>query len=256
MDGFTLIELVTVIVLMSIVSLAGVEIIRYTADSYDKMMGRQTLGNSARIATDRISRELRAALPGSARVANDCIEFIPINAAGNYLDIPVETAATSFQAVPLNPGQAAATGRVAVYPVSSSVYNLANNILSGNATVGAPDGNNEIMVSMAVAHSFPNESPNRRFYLVADPVSYCVDGDNLFRYQNYGVVTTQLSSAGLPASLPDRALLVDKVGSSVMPFAVTNVSLQRNAIVTVDLSFSEDGETINILHEVQLRNVP
>ena len=154
-DGFTFVELVTVIVLMSIISLAGVEIIRYTAEAYSKMLGRQTLGNTARIAIDRISRELRGALPGSTRTANNCIEFMSINAAGNYLDLPVESSASSFQAMPLNPGQGDENGRIAVYPVGNGVYDPTSNILSAAATVSLPDGNNEIMVSMSSSHRFP-----------------------------------------------------------------------------------------------------
>ena len=150
-DGFTFVELVTVIVLMSIISLAGVEIIRYTAEAYSKMLGRQTLGNTARIAIDRISRELRGALPGSTRTANNCIEFMPIN----YLDLPVESSASSFQAMPLNPGQGDENGRIAVYPVGNGVYDPTSNILSAAATVSLPDGNNEIMVSMSSSHRFP-----------------------------------------------------------------------------------------------------
>ena len=254
--GFTLVELVVVIVLMSIVSLAGVQIIGFTADSYEKMLGRQTLGNSARIAVDRLSREIRHGLPGSVRVSGSCLEFIPINAAGSYVDLPVEASAVSFKAVPMNQGQGSSAGRVAVYPIGSNVYDLSGNVLSNAATISAPDINNEIAVSMAASHQFPNHSPNKRYFLVEDPVSFCVDGDNLFRYQNYGVNSAQPGVVSLPNSLPNRALLVNQVGASVTPFNIIEASLQRNAIVAVDLSFTEGAEFVRLLHEVQLRNVP
>lgn len=254
--GFTLIELVVVIVVMSIVSLAGVEIIRATAKTYDKMLGRQKMGNSARLAVDRISRELRHALPGTVRVDNPCLEFIPINAAGTYIDVPVEVSASSFQAIPLNPGQGSTQGRVAVYPVIGNIYDLANNVLSASATIGAPDVNNEIKVTLSSSHQFPFYSPSRRFFLVADPVSFCVDGNYLFRYENYGVSTLQPGIASLPPALPGRALLVDQVGSSINPFSVSDSSMQRNAIVKLNLIFDDDGESVTIVHEVQLRNVP
>ena len=254
--GFTLIELVVVIVLMSIISLAGIESIRFTAEAYGKMSGRQTLGNSARVAIDRMSREIRQALPTSARVSGDCIEFIPINAAGRYLDLPVEASSNTFKAVPLNPGQSSTTGAVAVYPVVSNVYDSSSKLLSASASVGAPDIDNEVTVTMSRPHQFPYHSPNQRFFLVGSPVSYCIDGDNLFRYKNYGVNVTQPGTADLPGGLPDRALLVNQVGNSVTPFTVVGSSLQRNAMVRIDLSFDADGEAVKIVHEAQLRNVP
>jgi len=253
--GFTMIELIIVIVLMSIISLAGVEIISFTVQAYEKMSGRQTLGHSARVATDRISRELRSALPNSARVSGSCLEYIPINAAGSYIDLPVEVSAVTFQAIPFNAGQESSSGRVAVYPVGTSVYNLGSNTLSGSATLTGPDVNNEIQVTMSASHRFPNHSPTSRFFLVGDPVSFCLDGENLFRYENYGFSTPQPGVGSLPGSLPERALLAQNLSFSVTPFAVIAQSLQRNAIVAMDLIFTEDGETVRIAHEVQLRNV-
>lgn len=255
--GFTLIELIIVIVLMSIVSIAGVEIINATSESYDKMLGRQKMGNAARLAVDRISREMRHALPETARVANTCIEFIPINAAGSYIDIPVESSALSFQVVSLNTWESSVQVRVAVYPVVNNVYELSSTgVLSGTASLGPVDINNEIKVTLASLHQFPLHSPNRRFFLVADPVSYCIDGDNLFRYTNYAISTSQPGILSLPTGLPNRALLVDQVGTSINPFTVTDSSLERNAVVRVNLVFSENGESMRIVHEVQLRNVP
>ncbi|MFT7685423.1 MAG: MSHA biogenesis protein MshO [Candidatus Azotimanducaceae bacterium] len=254
-SGFTLIELVMVIVLMSIISLTSIEIINFTVTAYDKSLGRQTLGNSARIATDRISRELRSALPNSARVSGSCLEFIPINAAGSYVDLPVGISSASFQAVPFNAGQESASGRIAVYPMDASTYDLSSNIVSAAATLGSPDVNNEIQVSLVASHQFPNHSPSARFFLIADPVSFCLDGENLFRYEGYGFNSVQPTVSTLPSALPDRAVLVQNIGASITPFAVMAQSLQRNAIVAIGLIFSHDGESVQISHEVQLRNV-
>jgi len=254
-DGFTMIELITVIVLMSIISLAGVEIIAFTVQAYEKMTGRQMLGSSARVATNRISRELRSALPNSARVSGDCLEFIPINAASRYIDLPVEASAATFQAIPFSAGQESESGRIAVYPMSANVYDLSGNTVSDSATLTLPDMNNEIQVTMSTNHQFPHHSPTSRFFLIRDPVSFCLDGAYLFRYENYGFNIIQLGAGDLPTVLPDRALLTQNIGASVTPFAVIAQSLQRNAIVAVDLIFSEGGETVRIVQEVQLRNV-
>ncbi len=256
MKGFTVIELVIVIVLMSIVSLAGVEVIRQSSEAYASMSNRQSLGNSARLAVERMSRELRGALPGSARTNSNCLEFIPITVAGRYFTVPVESAAASMQVVPVSADLQSVTGRIAVYPVGSNVYDLTTNLLSPVAGFGASDGNNVSPLSWTGNHSFPYRSPTSRFFLVAQPVSFCIDGDYLFRYSNYGYAATQPDLSGLPTALPDRALLVDKVSGTVLPFQVTDPGLTRNAMVEMNLSFTGAGESFLLSHEAQLRNVP
>lgn len=255
-DGFTVVELVIVIVLMAIVSLAGIEVIRQSSEAYLDMSNRQNLGHSARLSVERMSRELRTALPGSVRANSSCVEFIPITVAGRYFSLPVDSAGTSMEVVPVSTDLQSQTGRVAVYPVGANVYDLSVDLLSPEASFSPPDGNNVSTLSWTGSHSFPFQSPTERFFMVTSPVSYCVDGDNLFRYSNYGYSAVQSGLSGLPTALPDRALLVDKVVSSGLPFQVTDPGLSRNAMVEINLMFSSAGESIQMTHEAQLRNVP
>ena len=254
--GFTMVELVIVIVLMSLVSLAGVEVIRQSSESYLKMSNRQGLGSAARLAVERLSREFRSALPGSVRTSGDCIEFLPIEVAGTYVTAPFESAGTSMTVVRVSADLAAELGRVAIYSVGDNVFDLDAGILSPEASIGASDAGNISTVSWTGSHLFEFESPTSRFYMVSDPVSYCVDGDNLFRYSNYGVVDPQPLLDDLPTALPDRALLVNQVSSTGTPFRVMDPGLSRNAIVMIVLSLSTDGEFLQITQEAQLRNVP
>ena len=254
--GFTLIELVIVIVLMSIVSLAGVEVIRQSSDSYLAMNNRQTIGNSARLSVERLSREIRAALPGSVRINSQCVEHIPILVAGRYFSLPVDSGDTEMQVVPVAAELQGITGPVAVYSVGANPYDVSNGILSPDATFGVPDVSNVSDLSWSGSHSFPFRSPTNRFYMVGQPVSFCVVGDNLFRYSAYGYEPSQPEVADLPAALPDRALLVQGVEGSVLPFQVADPGLTRNAMVEINLQFGIDGEFIAVTHEAQLRNVP
>lgn len=254
--GFTLIELIMVVVLMSIIAMAGIQIIGTSADAYARLSGRQTMSNSARLAVEKISREVRTALPGSARISGACLEFIPVITAGKYIDLPLSSAATSFKAIAFAPGSGTPTGRVSVYPIAANPYDLSENLISAVATTSVPDVDNEITVTMGSSHQFPNVSPNERFFLIGDPVSYCVSADRMFRFQNYGFNTLQPIEAGLPAALPNRALLVNQVTLGSNPFVVLNASLQRNALVNIVLSIQDGSETVLLNNEVQLRNVP
>ena len=156
----------------------------------------------------------------------------------------------------MNPGLDGETGRVSVYPLSDQVYDVSAGMLSPAATLGVPNVNNEIIVTLASSYQFGSYSTQSRYYLVADPVSFCIDGDNLFRYQNYGLISVQPDIDDLPIALPDRALLANGLSSSVSPFDVSGSTLTRNSIVRMDMIFAASGESIRLEHEVQLRNVP
>jgi len=108
---------------------------------------------------------------------------------------------------------------------------------------------------MSAAHRFPVESPSNRFFLVSDPVSFCVVGERLWRYQGYGFLTTQPGVGGLPSGLPNRALLAERVTTAI-PFTVAPATLVRNAVVEIDMDFARGDDEVSLQHLVQVRNVP
>ena len=142
-----MIELVIVIVLMSIISLAGVEVIRQSSEAQLTMSNRQAIGHSARLSVERLSREVRQALPGSVRTNSQCLEFIPIQVAGRYFSIPKDSAGTSMDVVAVAADLQSETGPIAVYSVGSSPYDSSSNVLSPSASIAAPDGSNVSQIS-------------------------------------------------------------------------------------------------------------
>lgn len=280
--GFTLVELVIVIVLLSIMSLVSVRFIANFAQGYVDTSRRQNMADVTQLAIERIGRELRNALPNSVRIRNDanasCIEYLPVLGASSYSDLPVATAANSFSAVPLGAGaingwSAGDPLYAAVYPITgTNLYTLTGTsmlVQLGNAAQFISDQSSgaEITVAMSGNHQFPTESPAARFYIVGSPVSYCLNtgtGD-LYRYENYfssgsAFYTAQPMLASLPSSEPNRALVATGVTTtSAFPnpaFASLEISLQRNALVVFDLQVSEAGESVRIQHVVQVRNAP
>jgi MSHA biogenesis protein MshO len=254
--GFTLIELVVVITVMAILAVGAVTFIGDASDGYASTVRRSELGGSARLATERITRELRDALPNSVRVLGACLEFIPAEGGSTYLTVPVSSATTTFDVVP--PIDASAAGaRIAVFPDTvATVYAIASSgVISPAATFSAPDANNVVHVTLAAAHRFPLESPSRRFYLLHEPVSYCVDQGRLWRYQSYGFRLAQPTVASLPTGEPGRSPLGEDVVSPA-PFALNGATLARNAEVAIDLQFQDGADALLFQHTVQLRNVP
>jgi MSHA biogenesis protein MshO len=255
--GFTLIELVIVIVLIGILSVGSVQFIRQSSDGYASAVVRTELASGARIAVERLSREMRHALPNSVRVSGSCIEFVETRAAGAYLEAPVGTAAASFLAGPLT-GVTNGTLRAAVFPdTPPAIYALASPGPISPIVAGfVADPSGQIEVQLDLPHAFAHESPQRRFFLVGEPVSFCVDGGHLWRYRDYGFHSVQPGPASLPGAPPQRALIGDGITAAGAPFRVSGATLTRNAVVVIELTFSRGGDALDVNHLVVLRNVP
>src|SRR5471030_53805 len=91
--GFTLVEVIIVMVILGIISGAMVLFIRLPVQNYVDSVARADMVDEADTAIRRISREMRQALPNSFRtdIANT-VEFIPSTAGGLYLsDDDVDT---------------------------------------------------------------------------------------------------------------------------------------------------------------------
>ena len=88
-------------------------------------------------------------------------------------------------------------------------------------------------------------------------MAYCNDSEGyLWRYENYGFHVD--SRAYIPTTGNDRQLVSDSIQANGLNFNVTPMQLQRNAVVTMDVSVIRAGshETLDVRQEVQLRNVP
>lgn len=278
--GFTIVELVVVIALLGIISIVTVGFITSTVQGQADIQRRDQLSSSARGAVERIAREVRNALPNSVRVSGACLEFIPALAASRYESVPLTVAAAS-NAFPSVPFAVEPTGGyIAVYPIDTNradgstaanpIYDLDGwsiiSPLMASSTLRAASG--AVSVRLTANHAFPADSPSQRYFIVDQPVSFCVDGTDLYRYANYGFQTTQLdtsSSTFSNMSEPSKRLLAGGIeGATVTPFSYQGATLARKGVVLIDL-FVQDQvltaadpvqESIRVQFEVQVKNVP
>lgn len=260
-QGFTLVELIVVIVLLGIIALGTTAFLTNAVEGYTDQTRRDGVAGTSRVATDRMVRELRNALPNSARVIQDasgtCLEYIPVLDATQYLSIPTISASDTLSVVPFS--ETPELGRVAIYPISrAAVYQTGSpGVISPtiSSTPASLLGPGAVNMQLASAHQFTAHSPSQRLFVVADPVSFCVVGDRLYRYRGYARSNTQPTPASLPVAEPNRALLAFPV-SATQPFRVIDATLQRNALVLLEFSVAQQGESLLIQQEVQIRNAP
>ncbi|MBL4826894.1 MAG: type II secretion system protein [Spongiibacteraceae bacterium] len=259
--GFTLVELVMVIVLLGIVSVASTQFIHTSVGIYVDSTRRDELQQIARFANERVSRELRNALPGSVRANGNCLEFVPIKAASTYLTRVSDSAITSFQAVDF--AVPPLPYRVAIYTLDQfDVYNSDPNAIASIAPIIDPVEENERTIFLITAHQFENESPNQRFYLINERVSFCaaVDGE-LTRYSGYtvdGQAQVLPNAHGGTKSLVAEHIRLNDNGP-VNVFTFNPGTLQRSGVVHMDFRFShssEPDEWLRMSQDVFLRNTP
>ncbi len=83
--GFTLIEMVMVIVLMGVIGSMVAVFMKTPIDGYFDSVRRAAMADEADTTLRRMAREIRGALPNSLRQTDtSCIEFIPVKVTGRY----------------------------------------------------------------------------------------------------------------------------------------------------------------------------
>jgi len=252
--GFTLIELIVVITVLGAIMAGTATYITRGISAYSDTVRRQDLAAIGRASAERLTRELRTALPNSIRVNNNCLEFLPIQTGSAYLTLPVDVASTNLTAVAFTLPAATGTRYVVVYPyTSTSLYTTTSP--GPMAVLNTVSGSPTATITLGAAHRFSDESPQQRFFIVGDPISFCVVGTQLFRYSGYGLTLIQNAP---PASgnvlMAENIQTVDN-SNPVPPFTYTPGTLQRNAIITLDLRFMMENEWNRLTQEVQIRNV-
>jgi MSHA biogenesis protein MshO len=274
-----------------------VAFISRTVEGLDAAANRNKLASAGRTAISRMSLELHNALPNSIRTAggagsDQCIEFIPVRAATTYVNPSFSNPGTiAFDVIdfveenavflPTEPPDLYAV----IYPRNSSqVYDGDNGTaalppvfndrrpIQAIASIADHGSISELStVTLEAVHRFRRRSPNERFFVVTQPVSFCVVASNLYRYSNYGFHGTQTvveESGSCDASTANRCLpnyenhttaankvlVVDSISSG--GFTVGNQNLARNSLVSIEFNLTSGADSIALKNEVLTRSVP
>lgn len=288
--GFTLVEMVMVIVITGIIASVVAVFLRTPVEQYMDVARRSEMTDIADTALRRISRDLRLALPNSVRVAGGCngnnpcfIEFLPTGSAsctggavciggGRYRagaggsgdELSFDAPDDAFEVIGPMP-QMVAGDRVVVYNLGITGADAYAGSNSANVRAAPGAG-----IASIDAFQFPLASPGNRFHIISTPVTYACDpapngvGGVLRRYWGYAIQASQtnvdsiaeLDALVTPASAGrGSALLATNVSSC--RFSYSNLAVaQRSALVTMDLRITKGGETVSLYSTAHVSNQP
>ena len=260
MAGYNLIELVIVITILGVIGVGLFSIYTTSIRGYVEASQRAEMTNSARLALERISREVRNALPSSVRASTDgnCLEFRPVQLGTSYIEIPTTAPANTLKAAAFT--VPAGSWSLSIMPMltsdgsNSDMYGPAPLATVGISSIGAPDANNVVDVGLSRSIQFPRTSPTRRLFVVGNPISFCVGNDgNLRRYNGYASTVVQPNPPAGGVLLAQRLLSGD---ASDPVFRYSAGSSENNAVLGIQLRLRADSDTLRYAHEVLIRNVP
>jgi MSHA biogenesis protein MshO len=254
-QGFTLIELIFVMVILGLVGAIGSSFLVDTMDMYQRTANRVNLMQKGRVSVEQMSRYLRSAVPNSVRVSSTgkCLEFVPVVAGGYYINpLPDSenggTATSSVVIAPLNFTGLAATQFIVAPLSSSDIYTSSSP--SARASVSSVTATS---IALTGTKIFSRNSTVHRYYLAANPLRFCLVSGSLYRYSSYGFLTAALDDTS-PGGSAD--LMLNLLNHSASSFSLSAGSEQRNTSIGIVLSLSAGTETVVLRHQVLVRNVP
>ncbi len=273
--GFTLVEMVTVIIILGVLVLGVSSFLIFGTRIFIDATSVDQVMSQSRFAIERMTRELRNAVPNSIRVRDSgdgawqCIEMMPIISSASYLVMPIApTAAASSGTVMQSSASAPLTAEqlLLIYPLTpTDVYTSATGTLGKLFTIDSVSANaatNDLTVDFGRAVRFDTASPRQRYFGVKGAVSYCFEQVTtelslLRRYAGYGFNHPNLQPS--PADMGTGVLMAESVVNTIgqnSPMAYTPGTLRNNAMVHLNPLFDVQGQTFQYHHQVQVINVP
>lgn len=274
--GFTLLELIIVLVLMTIIGATVAVFVRPAIDAYSDTRNRVAQGDMGDTALRRMVRDIRVAVPNSLRTPNEsCFELVPTVAGGRYRMGP--NAANDAQWV--NTAQAT-TGFDVLSTLSRTPavndYVVINNqngndVYAGNnrSTITSVSTPSATQGKLRLAISSLQVSPGYdggRFQVVSQSersVFYICESSGLSADGKTGTgVLWRLKrdfTSTYPTSCPSGSggtVLARNVSRCRFVYDPNKGATQQSGFLYLELAITRNGETATLAHGAHVLNVP
>jgi len=250
--------------------------------AYNDQGRRAELVDLAENSLRRITRDIHRALPNSVRLnvsgSTVALELLNTVDGARYRDRPppgnpakrlqFSSADDAFNSVGsfqnITKPFSSNSHYLSIYNVGvpgADAYELSNVITPPGTQIDidadAIPGEDNVRISPAFRFAFA--SPAKRMFLVNGAVTYLCDTGTgtLIRYSGYTITSDQAdrdSDAELLAAGAESTLITNRVSACNMAYAPG--TSQRSGLLSIALAVSDTGETVSLLHQVHVDNVP
>lgn len=274
--GFTLVELIIVIVITGIIAASFAVFFKPAIDAYFDTRRRADLTDLADTALRRIAQDVRRAVPNSLRSHSPtCFQLVPTIAGGRYR-MASDTENDAPTPLPCAPGPTCSA------PLDTSVTTTVFDVLSplelvpnagdwividnqnGNdvyagtnrgqirtlATPRASDGLHRITIDPT---QFPGGYDGGRFVVVANTeqsVFYSCVGNVLYR------TVAGFNAGAATCTATTGAVVASDVSACTFVYDPNHGATQQSGFLWMRLELSRDGESVALAHGVHVENFP
>jgi len=278
-SGFTLIEMVLVIVLLGIVAGILAPVISQNIRAYSDTKARNEMMAQGRLALGRLERELRHAIPYSIVVTGSTLKFVTAVAGGRYLEraeSPPKIAnsdctqnserfytsstpgkltglclfsATTLPVPPTNDGDLALVignnSSTSLYSYSDPGTWVGLSTTTSSTPLADPDYKGVIWkLTFVSAHSFNSASAYKNYQIADFTHEVRLSGSSLLWRRVNGIAD--------PTAGTD-SILISGVASGGLSFDTSSLA---SGILKISLTLTEGGESITMLEDIYVRNTP
>lgn len=276
-SGFTLVELIIVVVLTGIVGAIVVMQVRPALQTYLSVSRRANLVNQADVALRRIVADVRVAVPNSLRqeatAAGQCMEMVPTKDGGRYrmapdLDHPADSSVFDPASTPIafdvlsTLNDSAAKDLIVVGNENSDDLYLGKNVAQIASLDGALAGIRKHKITLATGASLPGSYDGGRFVVIPKQnqiVGYlCVNptpgaGNGTLQRT---VRTIKDGQASCPTNPLTVALLASKISQCSFVYRENEGATQQSGYLQLRLGLSDGDETVTLTMGAHVENVP
>ncbi|GEM75949.1 PilW family protein [Vibrio sagamiensis] len=234
--GFTLVEMVVTIVIGGVMMLGIAGYVKIGMIGYVDSIERQRLQTQAMFVLEKMSREIRHAVPNSFYVPDEitnCLAFVAIDYSGFYslflndIEFLLGNAPASLNVIPADLRMVINPSRYDdLLPSSPQSFSVAG-LIKSNGVFRIPDA-----ASRLTANSI---SSRIYIYRSNSDVKYCFENNNVTR---------------------NGVIVGDSVDGAVSNMYYLESTLQRGGLVHINVEFEQNGERSVFQQDIQVLNVP